>query len=147
MIEHLPGFPFLLGQVRAWRIIFAVALATLWVAAGSHCRLEVLPGFEFLSCCQHPEDEKSPAHHEKDAADDGCAAIELGFYKLDQAATCAAETVAGAGRLVGPFAGRIARPAPWTHAVSASSSPPELSRIWQFFQRTALPPRAPSFVS
>jgi hypothetical protein len=27
------------------------------------------------------------------------------------------------------------------------SSPPDLTGTWQFFQRTALPPRAPSFVS
>ena len=31
--------------------------------------------------------------------------------------------------------------------VPASSSPPDLPRIWQFSQRTALPPRAPSIVS
>jgi hypothetical protein len=31
--------------------------------------------------------------------------------------------------------------------VSSSSSPPEFPKTWQFFQRTAMPPRAPSFVS
>lgn len=31
--------------------------------------------------------------------------------------------------------------------VPPESSPPELSKVWQFNSRTALPPRAPSFAS
>jgi hypothetical protein len=132
--------------VRAWRIIFAVAIATLWVAAGSHCRLEILPGFEFLSCCQHSAVEKNPTHHEKDCEHDGCAAIELGFYKqaTPQPAPLKPLLLFVAWLMPLPHNGQAGDSA---CLVPASSSPPDLPRIWQFSQRTALPPRAPSIVS
>ena len=126
--------------------MFVSAIATLWVVAGFHCRLEVLPGFEFLSCCQHSECEKSPAHHERECTDDGCAAVELGFYKPEKLQDAP----------VIPLLAFVVQPPPLPepepvnsldHSVSISSSPPELSQVWRFSQRMALPPRAPSLVS
>jgi len=38
----------------------------------------------------------------------------------------------------------LAKPAP---SLPPESSPPEFLNVWQFAYRTALPPRAPSFVS
>jgi hypothetical protein len=116
------------------------------VAAGLHCRLEILPGFEFLSCCQHPTAEKTPTHHEKDCEDDGCASFEFGFYKLakPQQAPLKPLLLLVAWLVPLPYncpAGDSA------YAVRASSTPPDLPRLWQFYQRTALPPRAPSIVS
>jgi hypothetical protein len=121
-------------------------LATLWVAAGSHCLLEVLPGFEFLSCCQHPETEKTPAHHEKDCGGDACVTIELGFYKAAQPQSALLKPSLSfvAWLIASPD---VCLAGPSDSLLSVSSSPPELVRFWQFFQRTALPPRAPSFVS
>ncbi|MEI7939727.1 MAG: hypothetical protein WCK27_23845 [Verrucomicrobiota bacterium] len=121
-------------------------IATLWVAAGSHCRLEILPGFEFLSCCQHSDVEKNPTHHEKDCQDDGCAAVELGFYKLakPQPAPLKPLRMFVAWLVPLPYSCQAGES---VCLVPASSSPPDLPRIWQFSQRTALPPRAPSIVS
>lgn len=132
--------------MRPWRAIFAVAFATLWVAAGSHCLLETFPGLEFLSCCHHLGAEKTPAHHEKECGDDGCEAVELGFYKQ------AEPQQAPAAPLLVLIVWSAPLPVTWPASatdflVSASSSPPELPNIWRFSQRTALPPRAPSFVS
>jgi hypothetical protein len=126
--------------------MFVSAIATLWVAAGFHCRLEVLPGFEFLSCCQHSELEKSPTHHEKECNDDGCAAVELGFYKPEKLHDAPVIPLLVLLTRLSPL------PEPdlanaFRHSVSISSSPPELPKVWRFSQRTALPPRAPSFVS
>jgi hypothetical protein len=132
--------------VRAWRIIFAVAIATLWVAAGSHCRLEILPGFEFLSCCQHSAVEKNPTHHEKDCQDDGCAAVELGFYKLAKPQQAPLKPLLLLVAWLVPLPD-IYQDADSACLVRATSSPPDLPRIWQFSQRKALPPRAPSIVS
>jgi hypothetical protein len=121
-------------------------IATLWVAAGSHCRLEILPGFEFLSCCQHPDDEKSPTHHEKECGDDGCATIELGLYHQSKPQSAPVKAVLA--MVVWSMPLSVNCPACNSDSLaSASSSLPELARYWQFFQRTALPPRAPSFVS
>jgi len=116
------------------------------VVAGFHCRLEVLPGFEFLSCCQHSESEKSPTHHAKECTDDGCAAVELGFYKPEKLHDAP----------VIPLLALVLQPSPlpqpdqanaFDPSVSISSSPPELFQVWRFSQRTALPPRPPSSVS
>jgi hypothetical protein len=116
------------------------------VAASFHCRLEVVTGFEFLSCCQHSEGEKSATHHEKECNDDGCAAVERGF--------CKPQTLQDAPVL--PLLALVAWLSPlpqnepggaFKSLVSISSAPPELLNTWLFFQRTALPPRAPSFVS
>ncbi len=132
--------------MRHWRTILAVALATLWVGAGAHCLLEALPGLEFLSCCQHPEAEKSPAHHENDCEGDGCSAIESGLYQAEKPQAAPVKPLLGliAWLSAAPddTPGRAAR-----SVVPISPSPPELLRVWQFSLRTALPPRAPSFIS
>jgi hypothetical protein len=117
------------------------------VVAGFHCRLEILPGLEFLSCCQHSEGEKSPLHHEKDCTDDGCASIEFGFYNLE---TLQVTPAMPALALV-DWASALPEREPassFDHVLlnNSSASLPELPRIWRFSQRTALPPRAPSFV-
>jgi hypothetical protein len=132
--------------VRILRAICVSAIATLWVAASFHCRLEVLTGFAFLSCCQHSESEQSPAHHEKECDDDGCAAVERGFYKSETPQDAPVMPLLALDAWLSPL------PDEWQSSafdffVSSSSSPPEFSKAWQFFQRTAMPPRAPSFVS
>jgi hypothetical protein len=116
------------------------------VAAGLHCRLEVLPGFEFLSCCQHLESERSPAHHERECNDDGCANVERGIYKPEKLQAAPVIPLLALVSVLSPLP-EPHRGGAFDHQVSISSSPPELPKIWQFFQRTALLPRAPSFVS
>jgi hypothetical protein len=116
------------------------------VVAGFHCRLKVLPGFELLACCLHPGSEQTPAHHEKDCGDDGCAAVELGFYKPEQPQNAPLTPLLALVAILSPL------PKPdlvsvLDHPVGVSSSPPELPKVWQFSQRTALSARAPSFVS
>jgi hypothetical protein len=135
-----------MGTVRAWRTIFAVGIATLWVAAGVHCRLEILPGFEFLACCEQPKAEKSPAQHEKDCRGDACAAIEQGLYKSapSQQAPIKPLLASVAWLVPLPDAGRLSAP---DFPNQFACAPPELPRLWRFSQRAALPPRAPSFVS
>ena len=132
--------------MQTCRTALIVAIATLWVAAGSHCRLEVFPGFEFLSCCQHSETEQTPGHHEKECGGDACASLESGLYKLSKPQQAPEQPLLASVAWVVPLAAHelAARPGLF---FSSSSAPPELPRIWHFFQRTALPPRAPSFVS
>jgi hypothetical protein len=132
--------------VRVWRAILLSAITTVWVVAGLHCGLEVLPGFEFLSCCQHAEGEKSPAHHENECNDDGCAAVERGCYKPEKLQDAPVIPLLALVAWMSPLPAHEQGGA-FDHWVSISSLPPELPKAWQFFQRTALPPRAPSFVS
>jgi hypothetical protein len=116
------------------------------VAASFHCRLEVLTSFEFLSCCQHSESEKSPAHHEKECNDDGCAAVEHGFYKPERLQNAPVIPLLALVTDLSPLP-ELDRGSAFDHMVSILSSPPKPPKVWQFFQRTALPPRAPSVVS
>ena len=132
--------------MRFWRIVLVLTLATLWVAAGEHCRLEMLTGFEFLSCCQHEEADKPPAHHEDDCGADGCTAVEQGFYKQARPQQSLLKPLLGLVAWLVPLLD--AKPADRPGClVRVASSPPELSRVWLFLQRAAVPPRAPSFVS
>ena len=62
----------------------AIVLLVLWVPAALHCRLELIPAVSFLSCCQHPEKDKTPAHHDDDCSNDGGAAFESGLYHLEK---------------------------------------------------------------
>jgi hypothetical protein len=132
--------------MRPCRTFLALAIATLWVAVGSHCLLGALPGLEFLSCCQHTESEQTPAHQEEDCAGDACSVIESGLYRLEKPQDMAIKPLLPlvAGLSTAPDADQSDETA---FSVSICLSPPELSRTWQFSQRTALPPRAPSSVS
>jgi hypothetical protein len=115
-----------------------LALA-LWGLASNHCHLEQVPGLEFLACCQHPD---TAPHQDDDCDSDACSVVESGFYKIDeQVATVAAPTLGLS--FVLPLWEAVA-PMPAPHPIPPNCSPPELPRTWQFFSRTALPPRAPS---
>ena len=134
--------------MRTFRTICVSATAILWVVAGFHCRLEILPGLEFLSCCQHSEGEKSPLHHEKDCTDNGCAAVEFGFYDLENLQVTPAMPSLALVDWVSALP-ECERVRTFDHLAlnSNSVSPPELPKPWRLSQRTALSPRAPSFVS
>ena len=107
--------------------------------------MELLSGFEFLSCCQHSETEQTPAHHENECNADGCVAVESGFYQQARPQQLAVKPLPVLVVWLVPLpeegpVGALGCP------VRLSYSPPELPRIWLFLQRAALPPRAPSFV-
>jgi hypothetical protein len=123
-----------------------VLFATLWVAAGSHCRLEAIPGFDFLSCCQHSDTEKDPAHHENECGTDGCAAVESGLYKLSKPQQAPLKPVLVTVPWLVPLVVSCDAPTV-SSARSGVFAPSELARSWHFYQRAALLPRAPSRAS
>ena len=49
ILEQLPGVRYLL-PVRTIRMAVASLVALTWVLLVSHCRIEVVPGFEFVRC-------------------------------------------------------------------------------------------------
>ena len=60
-----------------------MTVLALWVLATNHCRLELLPGLAFLTCCTHETAEPTADHHENDCESDACAAVEGGLYKTE----------------------------------------------------------------
>ncbi len=118
----------------------ALFLALAWLPVTSHCQMEVIPGFEFLQC-------GSSATPDDHCEEDGCCAVESSDYHVTRH-----EDLAFAGMVLIASA---ADPSPTIQnflpkEVSLgvlTAAPPEFARTWQFLSRTALPVRAPSFVS
>ena len=120
----------------------ALLLLALWVPVSMHCTLETMPTFSFLQCCCGEDEGQQQAG---DCEEDVCGAVESGCYKIEDNPTLAAGLVV-----------MLVLATDWvTEAASNAASlievpstpPPELPRVWQFSYRTALPPRAPSFVA
>lgn len=125
------------------KTILVLALVALWVPATLHCQLEELPGLQFLACCDHGE---TAPHQDDDCRTDSCAMVEGGLYKTNNSKVTAAPMVSRL--VVNPVVTLSANPlSTGLRSHLASDKSPELPVTWQFSRRTALPPRAPSFVS
>jgi hypothetical protein len=116
----------------------ALTILAVWGLASMHCKLEAVPGFDFLKiCCFADSAPSSP----KDCDRDGCGAVEDGSYRSEEQTASAPPPLL----VLAVLASVIEPAAPDLHAHSlvASRLPPEMPKAWQFSQRTALPPRAP----
>ena len=132
----------ILAAVQRVRTIIALLMAVAWPLMASHCSLGNLPSLGFFACAEDRCCEPQP---ESDCQSDACAVFESGLYKSETirlyvpapplVVLCLIETQL---EISGPIA---------ASRVVPDSAPPELARLWQFSHRTALPPRAPSFVS
>lgn len=145
MVEQLPGVRHLLA-VRTIRIAMVSLVALTWVLLTSHCRIEAMPGFEFLRCATDihaPAESESGGDPCKDA---GCCSIESAQYHAPRQ------------HEIAPVVIFAILPAESFRVVTQSlpkevslgiltAAPPELPSSWQFLSRTALPPRAPSLAS
>ena len=125
------------------KTVLPLALVAFWLPATLHCQLEELPGLQFLACCDH--ETKSP-HQDDDCRTDSCAMVEDGLYKTNEST---GSVVSSAVQLMEgfAFAPSTATQSAGRHILRATDIPAELPATWQFSQRTALPPRAPSLVS
>jgi hypothetical protein len=128
-------------SVKWLRTILVLATLGLWFPATNHCRLELIPGLEFLRCAS----DTAEANCDADCATDGCDVVEKGLYKSENDRPAVPLPRASFALLVPSLAEMLCRV-----AVSQPQSvfaPPELPKVWQFSYRTALPPRAPSIAS
>ena len=125
----------------------AVALLTFfWVFATNHCALEQIFDLGIFACPTNPG-----AHPDQDRGceGDGCASVENQLYKAEitQVSVTAPPTLLAV--FCSLFSAELAELADREILIQIlpSSAPPELSCVWQFSHRTALPPRAPSHLS
>ena len=145
----VPGFgvernprPGMVTRMSGLRKILAMTLVLLWLPAVMHCRLETLPGLDFLACCDHGD---VPPHQDEDCQQDGCASVESGLYKTqDERPRVVTPELGVAVTQAVPALERII---PAGSLPLQSSAPPELRVRWQFAWRAALSPRAPTSVS
>ena len=121
------------------KTVMVVMTLGLWFLAANHCRLESLPGLEFLECASDTDSTKN-------CDGDGCETVENGFYKTESSQPAvplpSLQSAYWAVRLLE----ETFESAPGSR-IESDSAPPELPKIWQFSLRTALPPRAPSIAS
>jgi hypothetical protein len=102
-----------------------------------------MPGFEFLAC---GNEAATPSHQDDACETDSCASVESGFYKTEDGRQVVPTPPLVASAFLTAILLEAAQDATPTDVIS-DSIPPELPKVWQFSFRTALPPRAPSFVS
>ena len=132
-----------LSPVRRVYVILALLLAALWVPMTSHCLLEDAGWIHHDKCCDTGDDGDGTGH---DAADGICQVEKAGFRlpKLQQVlAEALPDFLTPQLTLDGLLRVETIPPDILTRA----GPPPTLRVTWQFSSRTALPPRAPSFVS
>ena len=128
-------------DVRSIRNILFTLTALAWLPMSMHCRLETIPGLEFLAC-KTAAPQSNPNSH---CADTGCCAAENAQYKAEQnhlALLCQ--------QFVISFAPVKNLPKALPDEVSLGiliAAPPSFLESWQFSFRTALPVRAPSIAS
>jgi hypothetical protein len=119
--------------------VMAVVALALWGLATMHCDLEHVPGLKFLAWCHSPDAAA------KQTSDDGCCVVESALYKVEQHEVVVPMPVLALSLLLPAWemTSALSEPQP----VRLDFSPAELPRLWQFFYRTALPPRAPSSIA
>lgn len=131
--------------MRRFRTFVALFLAALWLPATQHCDLEAA-GMLSAHCDEPTGMEGSGS--DCNCVSDGCDMVESGDYKVSpQTAKVSAPilsvlaclfSVASLSHSEEPFAG--------TMLGSDHGHPVEWVPTWQFVQRAALSPRAPSLI-
>ena len=83
---------------------------------------------------------------DSDCENDGCQAVESGGYKVENNQTAIIAAL-NAVVFLETLLSLENQPLYVELLAVSSAAPPELQKCWQFSSRTALLPRAPSFVS
>jgi hypothetical protein len=134
----------ILTPVKSCRTLLTLLLVALWPLATSHCNLEQLASLEFLACADATT-TTSP-HQDNDCETDSCASVESGFYKTEDGQQVVPTPPLIPSAFLTAIMLEAAQPTA-SQSIILDSAPPGLPQHWQFSFRTALPPRAPSFVS
>lgn len=120
-------------------------LALTWVLLTSHCRIEAMPGFEFLRCATDVHASDKANEGGDPCKDAGCCSIESAQYHAPRQHEIAAVVVA---IVPADNFGVVEQSLPKEVSLGIlTAAPPELPNSWQFLSRTALPVRAPSLAS
>lgn len=126
-----------LKTVTVWTML------ALWLPVTNHCRLEQMPIFSFLACC----DEEGGDAQDSDCQTDGCALVENGLYRIEGDQIQVVLPVFTLVDFLSPPAEGFGAGHEFIGKVLPDSGPPDLPPSWQFSLRAAAPPRAPTLVS
>jgi len=123
-----------------------LSAAFAWLLMTSHCRIESLPGFEFLACVSETSCHSDSKSQRSAPEQSSCCSAEKASYKSEQLRVTLPTLAMQAIDQASSFDLASALPAEVCIGI-LNTGPPELPSTWQFSFRTALPVRAPSFVS
>jgi hypothetical protein len=140
---HKARYLWYFSSVRRIKAAVAMVLALLWLPAVSCCLIDASGLLGKQDCCsqEHSHPASSPGH-----CDQPCGVLASGSYLPQQ------------NPVVIPAPLIALLPAPVTAVAElqpvtaigrdvSATAPPEVAGHWQFSFRTALSPRAPSFIS
>ena len=141
-IDQLPDVRHLLS-VRTIKTVTVSLLAFTWVMLASHCRIEAMPGFEFLRCAPDVHTSNEGGDPCKDS---GCCSVEFAQYHAPRQHEIAPVIVFAI--VPADNFGVVEQSLPKEVSLGIlTAAPPELPTSWQFSHRKALPVRAPSLAS
>ena len=132
-----------LSIVRFLKTLTAALLVLAWLPAGSLCLMESAGFIEKGDCCSKDSDHAAPR---KTGCDKPCGVLAAGKYLFQQNHLILSAPVIAIPDFCTPAVLDI-QPPPGIGRDAPATAPPELVGCWHFSCRTALPPRAPSFVS
>ena len=124
------------------KTVLILLLTLFWAAASNHCKLEQVPGLDFLACTDHAHEAPS---EDKGCEADGCS-FEGQLYKVEKSQVSFSAPTFLFTFLLSPLFDELSAFKAVSHALP-DAAPMVLPRVWQFSYRTALPPRAPSLLS
>jgi hypothetical protein len=132
-----------LQRVNRLKTIVSLTVLALWATCTLRCEMEVLASSAAMSCCDEAGDESNEAPTQPKQC--VCSFVQSGGFISEKSGV---PMPLPHFALITPSAlpqadDSLHTPAP----AELISPPPELAKVWQFTFRTALPPRAPSFVS
>jgi hypothetical protein len=116
--------------------LFALLVAVAWAPITSHCTWEDMPGLQFLKCASDTAESSNCGD------EDTCFMLETAAYKVSETETAVPPPMFNL-----LFQLALLEVVRFETVLPVTAAPPEIPTGWQFSSRTALAPRAPSFVS
>lgn len=134
----------IISSVRALKTFFVLLLLGTWFPCTVRCSMEMMASVEPLACCDNSkvgnDSSQTPASSEQCV----CTWMRSGGYAFQK---CAPLNAPEDVLLLFTLSPHIEESPTDPALPKFVFSPPELSTSWQFYFRTASPPRAPSIAS
>lgn len=128
---------------RLIRIAMTGLLAFLWLVQAGHCTFEAIPGLNYFACAGG-ESSESGAHS---CCGGACKTVESRRNKVEEKKHLPAPQPDASVWLKAALTALASLQTNGHCKSNLADLRPELPNCWQFSLRTALPVRAPSFVS
>ena len=132
-----------LSRVNRFKTIVSLIVLALWATCTVRCDIEILAHSGAMACCDESGDESNQAPSQPQHC--VCSFIQSGGFISEKSGV--PMPLPTDSLFISTVLSQANDSVPTPAPAELISPPPELVKSWQFSFRTALPPRAPSFVS